>query len=86
MGVEEFKRRRRDSILRAVAARFLVRYAGQSQRDVARALNVGSGSAISKQLSSLSGELDKDRKLRVQLAQVEKRLANLPRVPAKNCN
>jgi len=77
VGVGEFKRRRRDSVLRPVAARFLVRYAGQSQRDVARTLNVGSGSAVSKRLASLSGQLAKDRQLRALLAQAEKRLASL---------
>lgn len=75
LGVEvgEFFRRRRESCLRAVAARYLMRYAGQSQRDAGRLLKAGSGSAISKQLAkyrqafekgSLVGMLEKvDRRL-----------------------
>jgi len=72
--VEEFKRRRHSSPLRAVAARFLVRYAGLGQRDVADLLSIGSGSAVCKQLAALPGKMAKDRRLRRQVKLAEKRL------------
>jgi putative transposase len=78
-GVEPdaFRRRRRNSPLRGVAARYLIRYAAQSQRDVADYLNAGSGSAISKQLSGLADKLTDDRKLRRLLKQLDIQLAEL---------
>jgi len=71
---EEFMRRRHSSPLRAVAARVLIRYAGQSQRDVADLLKTGSGSAVCKQLTALPDKLAKDRRLRRLLKQAEERL------------
>ena len=56
-----FSGRRRDSELRAVAAHCLMRYAGQTQREVARFLEAGSGSAISKQLTRSGGGMDSRR-------------------------
>ena len=75
--VDEFKRRRHSSPLRAIAARYLIRYAGQSQRDVAELLSIGSGSAVCKQLNSLPVKLSKDRRLRRQVKQAEERLEEL---------
>ena len=72
--VGEFSRRRRSSLLRAVAARFLIRYAGLNQREVAGLLKVGSGSAVCKQLNSLAGKIEGDRRLGRQLKQAEQRL------------
>ena len=73
VGVGEFFRRRRGSMLRAVAARCLMRYAGQSQREVGRLLKAGSGSAISKQLTMHSEEMEKGELAEV-LAKVDRRL------------
>ena len=64
----------RNSALRAVAARFLIRYAGLSQRDIADLLNVGSGAAICNQLTRLPDKLANDRRLRRQVKQAEERL------------
>lgn len=75
--VEEFKRRRHNSPLRAVAAHSLIRYAGLSQRDVADLLKVGSGAAVCNQLNRLSEKLAKDRRLRRQVKQAEERLEEL---------
>jgi REP element-mobilizing transposase RayT len=72
--IDEFCQRRRNSPLRAVAARYLIRYAGQSQRDVAVRLNAGSGSAISKQLKRYAEPLKKDRRLRRLIKKAEQRL------------
>ena len=56
--VEDFCRRRRNSFLRAIAARYLIRYSALDQRGVARLLKAGSGAAISKQLNRHRWELD----------------------------
>jgi REP element-mobilizing transposase RayT len=69
-----FRRRRHDSPLRAVAARFLIRYAGSSQREVAALLDIGSGAAVCNQLRRFAGKLDEDRRLRHQVKQAEERL------------
>ena len=70
--VAEFSRRRHGSALRAVASKLLIRYAGQSQRDVAAFLTIGSGSAVCNQLKSLPGKLAKDRHLRRQVKHAER--------------
>ena len=70
----EFCRRRHGSALRAVASRYLMRYAGQSQREVAEELQMGTGAAVCNQLRSLAGKLAKDRRLRRQVGQAEERL------------
>lgn len=72
--VAEFSRRRHASPLRAVAARFLIRYAGLSQRAVADRLRAGSGSAICKQLGRLSGQLAEDRRLRRLVEKAEQQI------------
>ncbi len=72
--VSEFGRRRHGSPLRAVASKLLMRYAGQSQRDVADLLNIGSGSAVCNQLNRLPAKLSKDRRLRRQVEEAEERL------------
>jgi hypothetical protein len=74
--IDVFKRRRHGCPLRAIAARYLTRYAGQSQRDVADYLNVGSGSAVGQQLKCLPDKLAKDRSLRRQIKEIEERLEN----------
>lgn len=71
----EFKRRRHNSPLRAVAIRFLLRYAGITQRDVADLLHIGSGAAVSNQIHRLPEKLSKDRTLRRKVKQAEKLLA-----------
>jgi len=72
--IDEFKRRRYNSPLRAIAARYLICYAGESQRDVAELLNMGSGSSVCKQLAALPDKLSDDRRLRQQVKRVENRL------------
>jgi len=72
---EAFCRRRRDSSLRGVAARFLCRYAGLTQRQAAEVLKTGSGAAVSHQLSQLAVNLEKDRTLRRRVEQAEAHLA-----------
>jgi REP element-mobilizing transposase RayT len=88
--LDEFKRRRHGSPLRAIAARYLIRYAGQSQRDVADYLVIGTGAAVSDQLKRLPEKLGKDRRLRRQVKQAEERLEEIrcaqrvmPRRPAR---
>ena len=80
---EELCRRRRSSCLRAVAARYLIQYAGQTQRQVAVLLQAGSGSAISKQISMHKADLE-DRKLARKLSRVDRRLAEAKRNSHEN--
>jgi transcriptional regulator with XRE-family HTH domain len=72
--VDKFRQRRRNSSLRGVAARFLCRYAGLTQREVAGTLQVGSGAAISQQMKKVAVQLSKDRRLRRLVEEAEKRL------------
>ena len=67
-------RRSRNSPLRAIASRLLIRYAGLTQRDVADLLLIGSGSAVCNQLRRLASELADNRRLRRQVKQAEERL------------
>jgi len=75
VGEGEFRHRKRNSLLRGIAARCLIRYAGQNQREVAGFLDAGSGSAISKQLKRLSEMLPTDRRLCRLMGKAEKQLA-----------
>lgn len=72
--VDEFNRRQHSSPLRAVAIRFLLRYSGLTQRDVADLLNIGSGAAVCNQLNRLPDKLSKDRRLRRLVKQAEEQL------------
>lgn len=74
---EEFCRRSRSSALRAVAARFLIRYSGLSQREAAERLQVGSGAAVCNQLTRLPAKLSSDRRLSKQFQQAEDKLRTL---------
>ncbi len=81
MGVEPngFKVRRRNSALRAIAARMLCKYAGLTQRDAAEVLGMNSGAAVSSQLQKLSLLMEGDRKLSRQVIEIESRLDPLSR-------
>jgi hypothetical protein len=74
VGVEAFRQRRRDSALRGVAARMLCRYAGLSHREVAEELHIGSGSAVSRQLTLLNDRLEADRELEKRVTTAEREL------------
>lgn len=74
---DELHKRHRHSLLRSAAARLLIRHAGQTQREVAEMLNIGSGSAVSKQLNRHAEELASDRRVRRCLTEVERRLQAL---------
>ncbi len=69
--VSEFSRRRRDSALRGVAAKFLIRYAGLNQPEAAVILGAGTGSAVCNQLRFLAVKLEKDRRARGLVQQAE---------------
>jgi len=63
--------RRRNATDRAVAAWSLVRFAGLSQREVAQVLHMGSGSAVSQQITRLKNP---PTSLKEKLARVEQQL------------
>lgn len=72
--VDEFKRPRKLSPLRAVAARSLIRYGGLTQRAAAAELNCTTGAAVSVQLAQLARRLEADEGLRRQVQRVDSRL------------
>ncbi len=74
---EEFKKQRRNSMLRGIAGRYLCRYAGMSQREAAEMLDVRSGAAISKQARRLAAALPRKRNLRRQIANIEEKLEEM---------
>ena len=76
---DAFLQRRRNSPLRAVASRMLIRFGGMSQRDVACHLKMGTGGAVSAQIKRLPGILADDKQLRRKVEKLEKQLAILMR-------
>jgi len=74
--VEEqaFSERRRNSVLRAVASRYLMRYAGQTQREVARQLGMTTGGAVSAQVARMPELVSGDRRLARQIREIERLL------------
>ena len=72
--VDAFRQRRRNSPLRAVAARLLIRFGGQTQRQVAEHLGMGTGGGVSAQVRKLPSLLAEDRRLRRLLKRAEERL------------
>lgn len=77
--VEAFGQRRRNSPLRAVAARILLRFGGQTQREVAAELGIGTGGAVSAQVRRLARMLSEDKRLGRQLEKIEERLGQVRR-------
>jgi REP element-mobilizing transposase RayT len=78
-GVEkqEFMRRRRNSPLRAVVGRYLTRFAGQTQRQVAGLLGMRTGAAVSAQIRRLPEAEARDKRLNKLIRQVETKLASI---------
>jgi len=77
VAVEEFGRRRRDSALRGVAGRFLVRYAGMMQREAAEKIGGTSGGALSRQMRKVRELMEKDRRLRRQVERAEEQIEKI---------
>ena len=72
--VGAFRERRRNSPLRAVACRFLLKYAGLTQREVADLLGMGSGAAVSIQVKRYEDWLAVDARLRRMAGKTERNL------------
>jgi hypothetical protein len=75
--VEEFSRHRRNSVLRGIAGRLLIRYSGLTQRTVAELLGVATGASISVQMRRAGEALAADRVLSRQVDKAMGRLAEL---------
>ena len=52
-----------DGLIRAIASRYLMRYSGKRQREIALLFSVSSGSAISRNISRYKEILSSDKKL-----------------------
>ena len=74
VAVEMLRKRRRNSSSRAIAARMLIRFGGQTQWQTAAHLNMGTGGAVSAQVRRLPALLDGDRRLRRTVQRIEERL------------
>ena len=81
-----FRQRHRNSVLRAIASRLLVRFVGMNQRQVAEQLGMGTGGAVSAQIRRLPGLLAADQRLRRQYEQAEARLEDMRKESAARCN
>lgn len=66
--------RRYGCMARAVAAHMLVQYGGVNQRDAAALLNMGSGSAVCRQLKRLTAQLERDEELSASVAAIKSAL------------
>jgi len=68
---EELKQRGYGSRARAIAAKMLIRYSGLNQRDTGMYLSIGTGAAVSQQLSTLSKAVESDDRLSRTMAGIE---------------
>jgi len=75
--VDEFKKRRRDSALRGIAARLLTRYSGMTQRAVAGFLGMETGSSVSVQMRKAATVLAEDGALNRKVGKAVSRVVNL---------
>lgn len=75
--VEEFRKHRRNSVLRGIAAKLLIRYSGLTQREVAGVLGLATGASISVQMRRAGAELVENRGLSCQVDKAMNRLATL---------
>jgi len=69
---KELKERMYGSLARPVAAMMLCKHAGLSQREAGEMLGYGRGSAVSMQLKRLRVEIDDSRKVRRQVARIDR--------------
>lgn len=67
-------RRKRGGIARALAARWLCRYSGMTQRKAAQTLGLTTGAAVCAQLRTLSRRLISDDALREKIQNAEVRI------------
>ncbi len=77
VSVESFQKKRRNSMLRGIAAWMLCRYAGLTQRAAAAELTLSSGTAVGQQLKKLKAVIAKNRQLRKQVEGVESLLKKI---------
>lgn len=69
--IEALRERRRNSTLRAIAARMLVKYGNMNHRQVAKAMGLGSGVSASLQARKAALLCESDRKSRELIAAIE---------------
>ena len=69
--VSMFRRRMRNSVLRGIAARLLIKFGGLTQRAAAETLGLGTGSAVSVQIRNAGAKLAEDKELSRQVEKVE---------------
>ena len=82
----DFTRRTKGAIYRPFAARYLTRYAGLTQREVADVLGVGTGAAVSLQLRRYEELVAKNPKLHTQARRCNKALSSFLKKDSKGNN
>ena len=75
--------RRRNSFLRAMAAKFLCELGGLTQREVGTLIKIGNGASVSKQLTKLSDQLKTDQALQKIKTTIETALKTNERADPK---
>lgn len=73
--VEQLKKRRRNSLLRAAAAWALQRYSGMNQREVAEVLGMGSGASVSQQMAKWRVAVSQESRWRAMAEQMDQHFA-----------
>jgi len=80
----ELYQRRRGSLLRPIAAKFLTEYGGLSQRDVVLLLKIGNGASVSKQIKKISNILASNQEVQETQKDIRKLLKIKERADPKN--
>ncbi len=70
----ELYQRRKGSLLRPIAAKFLTEYGGLSQRDVGLLLKIGNGASVSKQIKKISDILESNQEVQETQKDIRKLL------------
>jgi hypothetical protein len=85
LGVKEdvFRMKKRDSALRGIAAKMLTRFGGQTQRQVASLLKMGTGGAVSAQVRKLPRIFETNNTLLKTTKKIEKELVAIKLAQSK---
>jgi len=74
---DDLRKRRYDCVARAVAVQMLGRYSGLNQRDIGGFLNMGTGSAVCRQLQRLRNQRACDSELNLRVEEIESIVARM---------
>ena len=84
MKSDDLRKRRYECVARAVAAKMLGKHAGMNQRDIGVLLNMGTGSAVCRQLKRLRDHRAHDSDLGVRIKAIESALGMVGGHPGRH--